>query len=1018
MNYKFFLLILLLLTVFSVNSFAYPVGFDYIQVRSNTYPVYMPYQYANYYDYIDLRYSVYSNYYNPVSMIVSPKVYGINLSGQRIFLHNLQTSSFVLGPYLNYSYSYNPMFTFDPEYQFYEVVLDLQSLDGTYQDSSSSFVYYQDSQGQTPPSPPQTDPTCDNFSISGFSDIYLEEDRRDYYNLYVINSIDKPLTIKSITTNPNNPTNLEIENISYPFTISPYQTRSAQITLFSDTVSSNYTGYFDIKVNAEYENISCDKTYTVKYHINDQALENTASCSDLEILDNFFIINSNENKDIEINLENTSFDYYFQVSSIEIKEPNSSIVEGTIRNNISRILEDSSKALKVNLKAENTDVFKTEKLTLKIDGYFKRDNREDKRCKIDQEISVRVSPKTQSSNQCSDIEIFTKDLSLYENEERSFSKENGFYVLNNSNKKFTITGINYTKNNNSLEILSKPINYNLYPLSSNSLNFNLKGKEVNNNLNVRSNIYIEGYFENGGVCSFQDIKSEFNVLLLKESICSKIDVIDSSYKDGVNIFQIKNNSEIDFFVNDIIYQNRQNTNVNIIDKSFQVLNNSLKDFKVSTTKEGTFDLLVKGKFENGVECDYINTRKGNFSFQDFSFQESGCEFSFNYPNTKTISQDTEIITINFENKSGKNGIIKIESSGSVVDSPIIHFSKDDAFTKNILLTNIKNPKNVIYTVDIFGCEKKTYFTNLNQEMFFSNQVSLLSYLSKITTNEKRFTNSFILKNNSSVKKEVVVDFSGFSENIEFSFFKDSSFKEETNTFTIDPNSNRQIYFKIDILNDNESVYQGNLEVYSLQELILKEPFTINKTLLKEKISYTTEIIKKKDFFFLDFFFENLSDSQENIEIIFTDSNSFKIDGSNNFIINSNSKLTQSYVISEYENDFLEYQVKNNDKIIGKGEFNLKETKEDTTPSILSGFFSISNFKWGFFLLILIVVVYLIYIYIKNYSKKKNLNKREANLVVKENPTLEKEVFLKENFSQENNLKKEVTFKDLENLETK
>jgi hypothetical protein len=1017
MNYKFFFIFLFLLIVFSINTFAYPVGFNYIEVRSNTYPVYMPYQYANYYDFIDLRYSVYSNYYNPIPMIVSPKVYGINLSGQRVFLHNLQTSSFVLNPYLNYTYSYNPMFSFDPSYQFYEVVLDLQSLDGSYQSSDASFIYYQDSQGQTPPTSPQTNPSCEDFSISGFSDIYLQEDRRDYYNLYIINSIDKPLTITSITTNPNDPTDLEIEDISYPFTISQYQTRSAQFSLFTDTVSSNYTGYFDIKVNAEYENISCEKIYTVKYHINDSSLENTASCNDLEITDNFFIINSNENKDIEINLKNSSFDYYFQVSSIDIKDPTGSIVESNIKNSIYNISKDSSKILKVNLNSDYTDVFKTEKLTLKIDGYFKRDNREDKRCKINKDISIRVSPNTQSFNDCSNIKIFTKDVSLYENEEKSFSKENGFYVLNNTNKLFTITGINYTKNKNNLEILSKSINYNLYPLSSNSLNFNLKGLEVNNNLDIKTNIYIEGYFQNGDACSFQDIKSEFNVLLLKDSLCSRIDVIDSFYKDGVNTFKIKNNSDVDFFVNDIIYQDRQNTNVNIIDKSFSIFKNSLKDFKVSTSKEGSFNLLVKGKFSNGVECDYIDTRKGYFSYQDFSFQENGCDFILDYPNTKTVSSDTENVMINFKNQSGKNGVLKIESTGAVITNPIIYFSKDESFTKEIKLTNIKNPKNIIYTVEIFGCDKKVYFTTLNQEISFLQPISLSSYLSKITTNQKTFVNSFTLKNNTSFTKEIFVNFTGFSENAAFVFSQDSSFIQETNSFLINPNSSKTIYFKTHLLSDDETVYQGNLEVNYQEDLILKEPLIINKTLLTDDILFSTEIIKKKDFYYLDFLFENLSDKSQNIEIIFKDLNSFTINGSNSFVIDAKSNLKQSYVISDHKKDVLEYQVKNNNKTIGKGEFNLKEIKEDSTPSILSGFFSLSNFKWSFYLLIIVVIVYLIYIYIKNTSKKRKLNKRDSTFI-KNKVSLKKEVFLEEKKIEHPILKKEVSFKDLENLDSK
>ncbi len=1031
MKFKYLLLFFSIIILSNAIT-AYTIGFDYAHVRTSSHPIYMPYQYADVYDTIDLRYSIYgTNFASPVNVIVSPKVYGINPFGQRIFVHNIQTHSFILSPYSNYVYSYNPMFYFDPSYQSYEVVLDLQSSDGTYQTTTSSYIYSQGTTGGSttpliPPTPPQNIPTCDDFYVSGFSDIYLTEDKRDFYNLYIINTIDKPLNITSVTTNPINPTNLKIENISYPFTISPYQTRSAQIDLFADTVSSTYTNFFDIRVIGKYENLTCEKVYNVRYRINDSYLPNTAECSDLRISNNYFNISSNDNKSFEIDVLNKSLDYYFEVENIRIDKPSNSILDVSLRNSIFRIYEDSKKSLTFNVRSGKTDFLKTENLTLRVEGFLKRENREDKRCRINETITVRVSPTSQNfvSNECKDITIFTRNLNLQEKTQTNFSKENGFYIFNNSNKKFTITGINHTDNTLYTDIFPKPINYTIYPKSDTSLNFDIRTTNIPSNITSVGNISIQGNFENGDFCSYSAINTNYNILINKDSICSNIGFNDSYFKDGENFITIYNNSSVDFSLNDVIFENRRNTNINIIDKSLFLPKNSQRTIRVGTSNPGSFELLAKGLFSNGVSCDYKDTKSGFFTFEQYSFENS-CDFTLNYPNSKYISLDNDFVQISFKNLTNKTGSIKVTSTGAVIQEPIIPLSGYDNFSKQIDLLNIKNPKNVIYTVTFNGCEPISYFTNLYPVTSSDQEIYFTTYVSKISSNDKRITSNFSLKNTSFENKTIEVKFSGFPE--DFVFVKSENMlnknifteAENKNEFLLSPSMTKNIYFGI-IIPDNSYLneYNGYIEIYNLGRLILKEPFLIDRGIVEKELlisSVIENVLDEDKTVLLTLTINNSSSLQKNLLISFEDVNSFEIQGDLEFGVDAFTEVSKNYKIKYDDLSNLKYKIYDLDtyQIIKEGEYNLKEVDK---PGILTGFFS---FKTAsdiiLFVILILLIALLIYFISRRYSKKKDkvTDNVEENVVKKENLDLKTSIVEEEDINT-----KQVTLKELETLDIK
>jgi hypothetical protein len=95
--------------------------------------------------------------------------------------------------------------------------------------------------------------------------------------------------------------------ISYPHTISSNQTRYAQIDFVADSVSSDYSSFFDIIVKGNYEDGTvCQKAFTVDYTINDRSSNNSGDCDDLILNDFEFTLNEFQEIEKEIRIKNES----------------------------------------------------------------------------------------------------------------------------------------------------------------------------------------------------------------------------------------------------------------------------------------------------------------------------------------------------------------------------------------------------------------------------------------------------------------------------------------------------------------------------------------------------------------------------------------------------------------------------------------------------------------------------------------------------------------------------------------
>jgi len=983
-------MVLIAILFFITNISAYYVDVDYTYVRSDSYNQYLNVQYANYFDNVDFSYQLTGyGFTGNQQIFVSPIIYGIHPTGYVTQIMAVPTSIVYLYSSNPYDFIYNNLFYFDADYLGYKIELNVSDVLGNPIANDVAYIY---SSGTTPgntgngnTSPTNQTITCDDFYLSGQGDIYLQEDDSYDYYLYLINTVDSELVVTSVTT--TNPTNLDIDDIDYPYIVGNYGTRSAKIAMTADTVDSDYSGSFDVTVNARYDNLSCTKEYTVYYHIEDGENSSNADCSDIYFKNLNFTMNEDDTETKEITIENKSNDYDFVLEKTSVKD--SDHIDAEITYDPSTVKRDSYGEIKIRLTTEEITNYLTEELKLTVNGYMKRSGHENKNCKKTIKLSVRINnTSNNSSNECSQIQIYTSNISQKENTMKDYTNANGFYVINRSGSKFNINDISISDNSNYLEVVKNTMSYVINPNSQNSINFNLKTLPVTTTISSKARISLIGKFENGVTCTYSDIKSDFTINNLDSSDnCSNIIVQDQKVLSGTNNITIKNNTDKEFGLNNVVVLNKDGLNVNVIDNSAIIKPNSMKYIRIGVNGEGSADLLVAGKFVDGDNCDYTRTTPGTISTKDnINFQAGECDFEINYPANQDISNANELIYLTFDNKSGNGGIIDVSAYGAVVDTPQIYLSGYDNFTRTIMINNFDNPTLVVYTVRLNGCQDKMYSTKLIPTVSSDKKIIITSSPSVITTDKLRILTNVSVLNTFNTEKSIQVKLTGLpntwkiigSDGLINIDLIDLS-KSNVDRFVIGSNQTKTIYFGI-LIPDNttKTKYNGYFELYESNVLLSKTKVTVD---LSPPLS-DVQIIGKSltminDFenaYNLKIMLKNNNSFAKDLEIIFKVDENIVIDGDRLFTINSDENKTIEYKIVTknklIDTDSITYDILDpkSQKIIVSD--SITYSMKDNDRKGLTAFFTFKTWSGTIWLIILIIVILLIAGYLIRRSKRR------------------------------------------------
>ncbi len=970
------LMIILSLLLVMAGVYAVPFTIDYSYVNTDSGIEYLSIQYGNYYDNVSMKLKLRAedipSGYSYVPVIVSPQVYGINGSGNLDYLYSVPSSTYYLSNATEYYYP--NLFYLTPEYQGYVIQVNAQSGQNYYTTSSayvypvgapSSYFYPVDDNTNPNDNSQETQTTCSSFFLSGRRDIYLEEDDEENYKLYIENDSSEELTVLSVTADDSS--ELDISDIDYPDYVSGNYVGTVNLSLESDTISDDEDSSFDIYVRARYgSGQECLKTYTVDYHINDEDNDNTSSCSDISIDNTKFTLDEESFELKTVKIVNESEDYDFEIDDITIDDD--SYISSRIRDEPTIVREDSTEDIEIEFETEAVNYTTTKNIDLEIEGYLVRSGREDKKCTKRENLVITIrnegtSSSSSSNNNstiqsCKDIVLYTTNIQQLENTNENYSEENGFFIANNSNQQFSITSLSINDNSNKAEI--RNVNYDSSILSKDkeAIAFELITNSVSTTENPKGSISVSGRFADGKTCSTTEIGvKQFNIGILDSSdlLCSNIGVYDKTITSGTNNnIQIFNNTNKKFYVTNVLFQNRYGLSGNVTNKQLTVNSNSQNTMSVGFTGNGSLEMLISGKFEDGKTCDFTKTASGFLvsENQQINLSDDVCDSKLIVPTSISVNNAIEYLNLNFINRSSRGGKILISGNGLAIEPNIILLNGFDSFNKEIELSNFNNPTNIYFDVLLNNCSSKRYFTVINNNISESERINIVSYPTLITPLSNNVNISTTVNNSFAVSKSVTLKLSGFPE----------TFSSTPKTLEILAHDRKSISLTLSIPESAEKrAYNGYIELYSGNNLIKKYPITIDLSPKTDPITISASVENQDKVYYLKINLKNNSSITQNTIIDFGLDDSYVIEGDKEINILPGEEIIKQYkivspaILKENKTVDLKIKDKATEEVLAKEKVILK-----SNSSAITGFLTLGNMGLivlGLVVLIVIVIIF-------------------------------------------------------------
>jgi hypothetical protein len=802
MRKEYLVSLLFLVAIVISGVYADPFAINYY-VNTDSSQEYLNIQYGNYYDNVSLRLRLQAMPgYSNVPVVVSPKVYGLDSYGNLTYLYSVPSQTYYSYS-TPYEYVYPNVFYLTPDYYGYVVKVYAEATGYYYNTYSYAYVYpvnnapYYYFIEDTPTDddfdfPQNTTPDCSDIVLSGTQDIYLDESESDTYSFYIENEANEDLEIVDVYT--SDPAKLDIDDIDYPDEVPDLSVRTVRMDIEADSVSDDYDSVFTITVKARYPNSSiCTKTYEVEYHISeednddDDDDEEDVSCSDLDITNTRFTINDDETSTRKIKLENDSDDYDFEIDDITISDRDG--LDVSIEDWPDEIDSDDYEYLEIELDADDFDYDITKYLTLEIDGAFVDDDDDEiKECTRKATITVKIEDDGDNDDDdddddyetsCDDVSLYTMNISQAENSTDYFSEDDGFYILNNSDRTFTITSLSLNDNSSFVSISN--LNYAKTITSGNtsSLNFTLKTINVSTTEYSRGTLSVAGRFSDGRTCSSSKIGVKY------------FDISVNNSTSGTNNGSTNNNNNfsgsscsIDIIAPSTVSVNNSQESINVSFKNYTSRNGRVEISSNGLTTNPSviflsgFDNFSQNinlsNFNNPTSITYTAYLNGCSSKSTFTniinnISESDRVTLVSYPTFISPTSNNTKISVNINNSFNVSKEVTLKLAGfpnNFGSSPkTITLSSHQTKQVDLDLIIPENAQKIDYQayIELYSgsllVNKYPITISLSPAI---SEITIISSSKQSSSQDRTYTITLTLRNNTNNIQEGVVDF-GLSE---------------------------------------------------------------------------------------------------------------------------------------------------------------------------------------------------------------------------------------------------------------
>ena len=369
------------------------------------------------------------------------------------------------------------------------------------------------------------------------------------------------------------------------------------------------------------------------------------------------------------------------------------------------------------------------------------------------------------------------DISQAENSTDYFSENDGFYISNNSDRTFTITSLSLNDNSSFVSISNLNYSKTITSRDTSSLNFTLKTINVNTTEYSRGTLSVAGRFSDGRTCSSSNIGVKY---------------FDISVNNSTSGTTTNNNS-----TNNSSNLSGSSCSIDIIAPSTVSVNNSQESLNVSfknyTSKNGRIEITSNGlttnpsviflsgfdnfsqnitlsNFNNPTSITYtayLNgcTSKSTFTNIINNISESDRITLVSYPTVISPLSNNINISVNVSNSFNvsKNVTLKLAGfpSSFSSSSKTITLSSHQTKQLDLDLSIPENAQKIDYQgyIELYSgsllVNKYPITLSLSPA---KSEITIISSSKQSSTQDRTYTITLTLRNNTSNIQEGIVDF--------------------------------------------------------------------------------------------------------------------------------------------------------------------------------------------------------------------------------------------------------------------
>lgn len=482
--------------------------------------------------------------------------------------------------------------------------------------------------------------SCSQVTITAENTI-LNEDSTTNYDFSVRNNSSDAFYIDNFEAISSSSLLDAVENGLVDYTLYPGETTTGHLRLIASALDYDRIATISLRVNGHFSNTNCSSTqildsFTVQL-INGGS--SSGDCSSIEVSSFNFSVPEESTTFQTFKVYNRAgSDFIIEDAQADNSNPYFTVTKESLSSN--RITGNSNIDFRIKVVSQSVSSQQSGTAYARVRGHFENG----RTCSFGNigEENYTVTVNNSGAGSCGNISIDAENVFVDE----GTTETNYFYIINNSNRAFTLDGSPQISEDSSY--YSQSIDSYDSSVSSNSsgtIRARTVADSVAGTKTGTSTLRVQGHFSDGNSCSFSDLSRDFQTTVrditdngngTSSVFCDDLAIeshtVEVNANDSTNdTFFLRNDSTRNFYLDSVKVNDSSDlfasSLIDFEDIARRNGENAAINFKIqaygsNSSNSGTATMQVNGHFSDGTVCSFSSIGTKTFTVNVNTVQAS------------------------------------------------------------------------------------------------------------------------------------------------------------------------------------------------------------------------------------------------------------------------------------------------------------------------------------------------------------------------------------------------------------